>query len=199
MENDKIIIVLLCIIVAILAIMVVMFSSSFAKEDSNMAIANATINEGDSLTVLLTDNNGVSISDETVHIKLTDEEGNVIEEDCTTNLEGQAKLKVDKKGSYSAECTFNGNNHYSASSLSMDITVVDAKTELVNDEQSSTHSSKYADDGSIYPEYGPAVDSNGITREYAIAHNMHYMEMRIDGKTVGGYVAYDPAAGCYHT
>ena len=41
--------------------------------------------------------------------------------------------------------------------------------------------------------------------EYAIEHDMHYIEMTVDGDrpgeyvTVGGYTAYDPAAGCYHT
>lgn len=201
MENDKIIIVLLCIIVAILSVMAVMFSSSLAKDDSNLEIANATICEGDSLVVLLTDNRGVSISDNAVNIKLTDEDGNAITRDCTTNSEGQAKLKVDKKGKYSVECRFDGNNQYSASSLSANITVENAKTEVVDEQQTSTvtHASKYASDGSIYPEYGPEVDSQGITRQYAIANNMHYIELDIDGELVGGYTAYDPAAGCYHS
>jgi hypothetical protein len=76
-----------------------------------------------------------------------------------------------------------------------------ATTELVSQEQSSTakHSSKYAPNGGIYPEYGPEVDSYGKTREYAIAHDMHYIELKIDGETVGGYTAIDPNTGTYHT
>ena len=201
MDNQRIIIILLCIIIALLAVMVVMFSPFVAKEDSKLAIENTTINEGDSLVVLLSDNKGVPISGNAVNIKLTDDDGNVISENCTTDSDGQAKLKVDKKGKYCVECKFNGNDQYSAGSLSVNLTVENAKTELVNEEQTSTtsHTSKYAPNGGIYPEYGPEVDSHGVTREYAIANDWHYMELIIDGKDVGGYVAYDPVNGCYHT
>ena len=56
-----------------------------------------------------------------------------------------------------------------------------------------------SDDGySFYPtdSHMPNVDSHGTTREYAIAHNMHYIPA--SGDNPGGYVAYDPINGCYH-
>lgn len=202
MENQKIIIVLLCIIIALLAIMVVMFSPSLAKEDSKLAIENTTINEGDSLVVLLTDNQGVSISDETVNIKLTDEDGATIDEDVTTDSKGKAKLKVEKSGKYSVECTFNGEGKYSGCSLSGSIEVKKATTEIVSEGKTSNFDSVsgLSEDGySYYPEYGPAVDSLGTTREYAIANNWHYIPQTIDGMNAGSYVPYDSVNGCYHT
>ena len=56
-----------------------------------------------------------------------------------------------------------------------------------------------SDDGySFYPTdpHMPDVDSHGITREYAIAHNMHYIQG--DGDWSGGYVNYDAVNKCYH-
>ena len=56
-----------------------------------------------------------------------------------------------------------------------------------------------SDDGySFYPtdSHMPNVDSHGTTREYAIAHNMHYIPA--SGDNPGGYVPYDPINGCYH-
>ena len=206
MDNQKTIIILLCIIIAILIVGVVMFSPLMAKEDSKLTLADKNINTGDPLIVELTDINANPIANQTVNIRLTDKDGVTIDEDVTTNDEGKAELENMEKGKYSVECSFSGNNRYDSASIKDNLSVKKAATNMVDEQTSTaTHQSKYASDGSIYPEYGPEVDSQGITREYAIANNMHYIEMEVDGDnpgetvTVGGYVAYDPAAGCYHT
>lgn len=200
-KNQQLIIILLCIIIAILIVGVVMFSPLMAKEDSKLIISDKELNVGDSLIVKITDINGNPIANETINIKLTDKSGLTINEDITTNSKGKAKFKMEEKGKYSVECTFNGDNRYAASSIACNLTVEKATTKLVNEQQTSTttHSSKYAPNGGIYPEYGPEVDSQGITREYAIANDMHYLELNIDGKTIGGYTAIDPNTGTYHT
>ena len=206
MEDNRIIIILLCIIIAILVVGIFVFSQA-AKEDSNLSIADKKISVGDSLVVKLTDSNGKAIANQTVNIKLKDKDGTTINEDITTNSKGKAKLKIEKNGKYSAECSFGGNGQYASSSTSGNITVKKATTEEIGGKQTSTatHASKYAPNGGIYPEYGPEVDSQGITREEAIARDMHYIEMKVDGDrpgeyvTVGGYVSYDAKAGCYHT
>lgn len=205
MEENRIIIILLCVIIAILVVGVVVFSQ-VTKEDTNLAIADKSINVGDSLVVKLTDSNGKAIANQTVNIKLTDKDGTVMNEDLTTNSKGKAKFKMEEKGKYSVECKFDGNGQYASSSTAGKISVKKATTEKVNQEKTSTttHSSKYAPNGGIYPEYGPEVDSQGITREYAIAHDMHYVEITVDGDrpgemvTVGGYTKADPNTGYYH-
>lgn len=206
MENNKIIIILLCVIIAILVVGVVVFSQVM-KEDSNLAIADKKLNIGDSLVVKLTDSNGKPIKNQTINLKINDGDGAITDENLTTNSRGKVKFEMEEKGEYSVECNFGGNDKYKSSSTAGNVSVKKVFTEKVNEKQTSTttHSSKYAPNGGIYPEYGPEVDSQGITREYAIAHDMHYMEMRVDGDrpgeyvTVGGYVAYDANAGCYHT
>lgn len=199
MDNQKTIIAFLCAIIVILIVCVAMFALPMFKEESKLAIADKTINEGGKLVVVLTDAHGMGLSDATINMKLIDEDGITIDEDVTTNDKGKAKLKVEEKGKYSVECTFKGEGKYAASSLSDNIKVKKPTTEVVKEEQTTTHTSKYAPDGGMYPEYGPEVDSQGITREYAIAHNMHYIKMEIDGRTVGGYTAVDPNTGTYHT
>ena len=207
MENRNVILILVAII-AVLAILVgFMASQSLAREDSSLAIESKNISPGESLLVRLTDSAGNPISNETVHIKCTDKDGVTVEKDATTNVYGKAKFKIDEVGTYSVECGFGGNSQYASSSVNGNVEVEKATTEVVDQQQTSTvtHSSKYAPNGGIYPEYGPEVDSHGITREYAIANDMHYIEITVDGDrpgemvTVGGYTRYDPAAGCYHT
>ncbi|WP_295116145.1 type IV pilin [uncultured Methanobrevibacter sp.] len=207
MENKNIIIFLIVIIVILAAAVGVMFFQQMTKEKSNLKIPDKTINVGNSLIVSLSDSQGNPITNETIKIKLTNKDGITIDEKIKTNSKGKAKFKMEEKGKYSVECTFDGNNQYSSSSVSGNVSVKKATTELVNEKQTSTttHSSKYAPDGGIYPEYGPEVDNQGITREYAIANDMHYVEITVDGDrpgeyvTVGGYTARDPNNGKYHT
>ena len=201
MDNQKTIIALLCVIIALLAVLAIMFSPLMAKDTSNLAIDDKEINAGDSLVVKLTDVNGNPISNETINIKLTDKDGITIDEKATTNSKGNANLKIEEAGTYSAACSFDGNNQFSSTSTAGNLTVKKATTEVVNEEQTSTttHASKYAPNGGIYPEYGPEVDSYGVTREYAIAHDWHYIELIIDGKDCGGYTAIDPTRGTYHS
>ena len=201
MENQNTIIALLCVIIALLAVLAIMFSPLMTREASNLAIDDKEINAGDSLVVKLTDGNGNPIPNETINIKLTDKEGTTIDEDITTNSKGNANLKIEETGNYSVVCSFNGNNQFASTSTAGNVTVKKATTEVVNEEQTSTttHASKYAPNGGIYPEYGPEVDTYGVTREYAIAHDWHYLELIIDGKDRGGYAAIDSTTGTYHT
>lgn len=205
MKDQKLIVVLLVVIILLLLVVGAMVYVSSIKEESYLEIQDKTIQQGDSLGVVLTDPMGNPISGETVNIEVTADDKIIANEKVKTDSEGRAKLGMEKEGTYSVKCSFGGDNEFAGSSAAGEIKVEQATTEVVSEEKTTTHTSKYASDGSIYPEYGPAVDSQGITREYAIAHNMHYIEMRVDGDrpgeyvTVGGYTAYDPVAGCYHT
>ena len=197
MDNQKTIIVLLCIIIAILVVGVVVFSPLMAKEDSALTINDKKINVGDSLTVKLTDKNGNPIANQTVNIKLTDKEGITIDEDVVTNSKGNAKFKMEEKGKYSVECSFKGSDKYSASALNDNISVKKVKTNVISQEK-TTSESMYDSNGFMYPEYGPDYDSVGTSREEAMAGDYRYLEDEIDGKVVGVYAKYDPNAGTYH-
>lgn len=197
MDNQKTIIVLLCIIIAILVVGVVVFSPLMAKEDSALTINDKKITVGDSLAVKLTDKNGNPIANQTVNIKLTDKEGITIDEDVVTNSKGNAKFKMDEKGKYSVECSFKGSDKYSASDLNDNISVKKVKTNVITQEK-TTSKSMYDSNGFMYPEYGPDYDSIGTSREEAMAGDYRYLEDEIDGKIVGVYAPYDPNAGTYH-
>ena len=100
------------------------------------------------------------------------------------------------------ECKFDGNSQYSSVSMSDNVTVEKATTEVVNEDKTNNYDSVsgLSDDGySYYPSSGPAVDSRGYTRENAIANNWHYIPQTIDGQDAGVYVPYDSKAGSYHT
>jgi len=129
--------------------------------DSNLAITHKSINVGDSVSAKLSDSNGNPISDQMVKMKLTDKNGKTIDNDVKTNSKGRAKLKVDNEGVYAVECKFNGNDKYSATSVDANISVVKAKTKLVDDNQTSSSKSNSRSVGgsSDYPKYNPAIGS----------------------------------------
>ena len=202
MENDKIIIILLCILAATFIVGVAMFSPSMvAKEGSNLTISDKELLVGDSLVVKLTDSNGNPLSNKTIKINLLGKDGTTINKEIITDSNGNAKLKMQEKGEYLVDCDFSGDELYASSSITDDITVDEATTKVIDNEETSTttRTSKYAPDGSIYPEYGPEVDRYGKTREFAIANNWHYVPLIVDGEDVGGYTAIDPTSGTYHS
>ena len=162
MENQKIIIILLVIIIAILAVGVVMFSPFAAKEDSNLSIDDKKINEGDLFSVTLTDSNGSAISNATVNIKLTDEDGTLIDKNITTNDNGKAKFKMKEKGKYSVECSFNGDDKFASSSTAGNLTVKKVKTESISKETSTSTDSSGTDDEWVYGTGAGASDDPNI-------------------------------------
>ena len=145
MENNKTVIILLCVIIAILIVGIVMFSPLMAKEKSNLAISDKELNVGDSLTVTLSDDDGVAMANQIVKIRLTDKDGITIDEDITTDSKGKAKLKVDEKGKYSVECKFDGDGKYASSSTAANLTVKKATTEVVNEDKTSDSVSALSD------------------------------------------------------
>ncbi len=197
MENQKTIIALLCIIVAILIVGVVIFSPFAVREDSNLTIKDKQINVGDSLVVKLTDINGDPISNRTVNIKLKDKDGVTIDENVVTNSKGIAKFKMEENGKYAVTCSFEDDGKYAATMLNETVSVKKVKTEVVS-EQTTASSSMYDSNGYMYPQYGPDYDSIGTSREKAMSGNYRYLEDTIDGRTVGLYAEYDPVNGGYH-
>lgn len=201
MENRNIIIYML-VIIAILAVAFCMVFYDQSKDDSNLAIADKTINVGDQLVVKLTDSSGNPISNQTISIKITDNDGKVTDKQIKTNSKGKAKFTMEDKGNFSVECRFDGNDKYASSSISDNVKVKNAATKMVSEEKTSSSSSDSGLSGDGYSYYsnsGPAVDSRGVTREEAEANNMHYIPQRIDGRDAGVYVKYDSEAGSYHT
>ena len=196
MDNDKIIIILLVVIVALLVAGMVLFNPF--KTQSVLSITSASeLNEGDEMSIRLTDSNSVPIPNQNVQISFKDSNGAVTTKQATTDASGNAQVGLGdlSAGGYSVNCSVLENNKYKESSASKQISINQVQTA-----SQTSQSNGLSEDGySYYPQYGPAVDTRGVTREHAIANNMHYIPMTIDGQNVGTYVPYDAKAGCYHT
>lgn len=114
-KNQKIIIALLVIIIAILAAGLITFMAhGFGSEDCKITInCEKTMKNGDDVTFKLTDLNKTPIANATISVKLI--KGNNIEEyNLSTNSKGKSVLTLTDMddGKYKIECSFSGNNHY---------------------------------------------------------------------------------------
>lgn len=115
MDNNKIIIILLIIIIAILAIGIsAIVLQNSAKQECIIKIScNDSMHDGDQIKIKLTDLNKTPIANETIHIKLINDD-DIAEYDISTSKKGVAKLELTNlsEGEYIINCTFNGNNKY---------------------------------------------------------------------------------------
>ena len=170
MDNNKLIIIVLISIIAILLVSLVAMMPNINKQETKLTLMNNSISEGDNIEILLSDADGICLSDETINFKLTGEDGVVISEDVTTDSEGKAKLKVEKAGKYSVDCTFKGEGEYSSCSLSENIEVEKATTEVVSESSADN-----------YPEYNPDL---GYYRSTGIGES----EMKVVELATGRYV-----------
>lgn len=117
MDDNKIIIALLILIIAILAVGIsVMIMQNPEKQECRIRIScNDTMYAGDIIKIRLEDSNKTPIANETIHIRLANND-DVNEYDISTNEKGTAELKLDNLSEWDCfiNCTFNGNDRYLA-------------------------------------------------------------------------------------
>ena len=147
MENKNIII-LLVVIIAILAIVVgVMFTQSIhAKEPTKVKItSNKTLYEGKDLTIKLTDLNKTALSKEKVNITIKNSKGKVVaNKTVKTNDKGNAKLDLNlKKGKYDVVVSYGGNENYTGNNTTQKLTIKEEAKQSTNEESYSSSSSGY--------------------------------------------------------
>ena len=156
MENRNIIIMLL-VVIAILAVAVgvMMFNQSHAKEATKIKITSDKEQyEGGKLSVELNDLNGTALSKEVVNVTVTDKKGKVVVDDVVkTNSKGKAKLDLDlKKGKYNVTVTYGGNENYTGTNATQKLSIKEKVTEVVKPQSSSSQSSSHRQEYDITPD-----------------------------------------------
>ncbi len=149
MDQNKIIILALVIVITILA--VGLFSMVHnAKQDTIIIIdGNSTIHQGDTIDIVLKDSNNTPISNKILNVTVgrNNESNNYL---INTNDQGIAKLKINEsEGNYTINCTFSGDDKYNANTSSKKISV--EILQAVRLSASPDSSSSTADSE---PEYG---------------------------------------------
>lgn len=159
MERNKMIIVALIVVIALILIGLAVALPGFSKEKTNITVqgGNDTISQGESINVKLTDVNGTPIDNETVNVTITkvNKTANktlnktVKKKTVHTNKKGVAKVKIDEEpGDYIVDCTFSGNDEFEEDTTTAEVEVVDYDDA---DDYSETQSDD-GDPGAFYSE-----------------------------------------------
>lgn len=172
MDRNKIIIIALIAVIAILLIGIAVVMPGFGKEQSNVAIkSNDTISQGESIEIELTDVNGTPINNETVNVTVTDENGTEeISVEVVTDDEGIAEVEIDNEqeaGNYTVECTFEGNDNFTEDSVTQEIEIVE--------EDSDNDTSEDVDYGAFYSEQAGRVIYTGEIQEGPDGHRYRHL------------------------
>lgn len=177
MEYKNIIIILLIIIVILSAgIGVMLLNQTHAKEPVKIKITSDKEQyEGGELSVILTDLNETTISNQTVNITVTDSEGKAVKENAVkTDSKGEVKLILDlKKGDYNVNITYGGNEKYAKNNTTQKQTIKEAVTTSAPSSSSQSSDTPY-DINNLPPTNDPypetkryQVDQYHVRQEYA--------------------------------
>ena len=196
MDNNKLIIIGLVAIIAILAIGIFVAMPNFNKENTNLDFKSKdTLTEGDSLKIKLTDMNGNAIVGQTINVTVTDKNGASDYHSVVTNSEGIGKLKMDKStGKYNVTVTYGGNDDYKGCNATKQIKIKEEEQQEETTQQSSTPSAlAYKSDGT--PMYSHSEVESYMSNKYGDV-NYHigsngYIDMDEPGfDDAGHYVGY---------
>jgi len=149
-NNDKIIIALVVVLIVILAAGVLFLNPGHAKVDSKVIVtSNTTLHDGENFTIRLTDLNKTPIANQRVNITIIDANGENNPQTVTTDANGDGNLQLNglNPGEYTFNVTYGGNENYTGCNLTPKITIekkVDEKTTQTT--QSTQDNEKPADD-----------------------------------------------------
>lgn len=137
MDKNKIIIIALVAVIAVLIVGLAVVMPNYGKEKANLTIqSNDTISQGESIKIELADVNGTPIENETVNVTLTDENGTEdVNVEVVTDDEGIAEVEVEEEvvGNYTVECTFEGNDNFTEDTATQEIEIVEEDVEDIDD------------------------------------------------------------------
>lgn len=175
MDRNKMIMMALIAVIAIILIGVAVVMPGFGKEKSNVTIkSNDTISQGESIEIELTDVNGTPIENETVNVTLTDDNGTEeVNVEVVTDDAGVAEVEIDDKqetGNYTVECTFEGNDNFTEDTETQEIEIVEE--EVVEDVPDT---SENTDDGAFYSAQEGRVIYTGEIHEGPDGHRYRHL------------------------
>lgn len=177
MDRQKIIILALIVIVAILLVAVFSMIPSSTKQDSEITFKNnSTLAKGDSLNITLTDANGTALVNQTVNITIADSDNTENYHSAVTNENGTAVLKLDNgAGNYTVTVSYAGDEKYNQCNATEKITIEEVvETQTSSSFDSSSSSSNY-DSGAFYSKQSESMVYTGEVRDAPDGHKWRHL------------------------
>lgn len=170
MNRNRLVFAILIVFIAVIMVGASSAFSLFGKQKTELNITNEdTINQGDEFKINLTADNGDAISNATVNITITGEDGFNETKNITTNESGIATLKIEyDAGSYVFNCTYAGDDDHEASNATQNLTVK-------YEETSSDDSNSNYDSGAFYSEQEGRIIYTGEVHDAPDGHRYKHL------------------------
>lgn len=169
MEYEKIIIVLLIVIIALLVAGFMIFGP-FAKESTNLSVTtNNILYDGDNFGISLIGKEGEAIANATVDVNIIDANGGENHQVITTDEKGEGLLQLNglTPGNYVVNVTYKGDNKYNGNDTSQNIEFKENKA-VETSSQSSSSSSQSSSTPYDINNLPPTNDPYPETKRYYI-------------------------------
>ena len=193
MEKNKLIIIVLLVVIAVLLAGILVSMPNYAKADSQLEIiGNDTLNEEDNYQIKLTDVNGTALSNQTVKITFTDKDNSTSDYSVVTNDEGVGEIKLDKNaGEYDITVSYGGNDNYKGcnSNKTIEIKEKEVQAQTTSSSSSSLPYSLYnlPPSNDPYPETSrEQVDEYTVMQKYDDGY-ISYVDLRTGKRSSGGF------------
>ena len=187
MDNDKIIIALVVVLIVILAAGVLFLNHSHAKIDSRVIVtSNSTLYDGDNFTIRLIDLNNTPIANQRVNITIIDANGGENPQVITTDANGDGSLQLNglAVGNYTINVTYEGNDNYTVCNTTQKLTIA----EKVTTSESSTVTSS-----STKNDYDWKTSTEGFEYRREFSSDGGFREYDRSGRLVGSTYQEDQA------
>ncbi|MBO5151141.1 MAG: hypothetical protein J6B73_03090 [Methanobrevibacter sp.] len=186
MDNNKLIIALVVILIVMIAAGIFLLNPGHAKVDSRVIVtSNSTLHDGDNFTIRLTDLNNTPISNQRVNITIIDANGGKNPQAVTTDANGDGRLQLNglTLGNYTVNVTYGGNNNYTVCNTTQRLQMTEKVTPQASTTSTSSPNKNY-DDG--YWETSMDADFEYHTEYYSDGNFRQYDR---SGRLVGS--SYD--------
>lgn len=186
MDNNKLIIALVVILIIMIAAGIFLLNPGHAKVDSRVIVtSNSTLHDGDNFTIRLTDLNNTPISNQRVNITIIDANGGKNPQAVTTDANGDGRLQLNglTLGNYTVNVTYGGNNNYTVCNTTQRLQMTEKVTPQASTTSTSSPNKNY-DDG--YWETSMDADFEYHTEYYSDGNFRQYDR---SGRLVGS--SYD--------
>ena len=184
MNYNKIILGLVIIFIIMIIAGFFILNPSVAKTDSKVIVtSNSTLNDGDTLSIYLSDLNNTPISNQTVNITIIDANGAQNRQVVTTDANGNGNLQLNglTAGNYNITVSYGGNNKFNPCNTTQKLTMKEKEVESKVSSSSSGSSNSDSGYGSyINGEWVSMSESEYANRYPALYHEKSLQEGRYD-------------------
>ena len=184
MNYNKIILGLVIIFIIMIIAGFFILNPSVAKTDSKVIVtSNSTLNDGDTLSIYLSDLNNTPISNQTVNITIIDANGAQNRQVVTTDANGNGNLQLNglTAGNYNISVSYGGNNKFNPCNTTQKLTMKEKEVESKVSSSSSGSSNSDSGYGSyINGEWVPMSESEYANRYPALYQEKSLQEGRYD-------------------